>query len=83
MALKVLCAELLVLQSKGSCGSGISVRHLPWVLTESVHYRAMLTGVRLPTSPHSGDKCYSSTFFQETKHSLLLKSDSMNVPIVD
>lgn len=62
--------------------SGISVRHLPWVLTESVLYRAVLTGVGLPASPHSGDKCYSSTFCRETKHSLLLKSDSMNVPFV-
>lgn len=64
------------------CGSEVSVRHLPWVLTESLHYRAVLTGLGLPASPYSGDKCYSSPFCQETKHSILLKSVSVHVPFV-
>lgn len=78
---EVLRVESLVLQSRCWCGSGLDVGHLPWVLTELVFYRAVLTGMELPAS-HSGDKCYSSTFCRETKHSLLLKSDSVNVPFV-
>lgn len=43
---------------------------------------SVLTGVGLPASPPPGDKCYPSTLCRETKHSLLLESDSVNVPFV-
>lgn len=50
---------------QGRCGSGVGVRHLPWVLPELVLYRAVLTGVGLTASPIQGTNAAPALFVRK------------------